>query len=112
VVLLRQYGFYGDYGMRSILHRFLLCLFGTVCILLWEVTMLADYKPWEEWYMQAILEVSGQKMPERISATRRAIATRLRDLEHDSDHHAERHEIESALRALSTLEEEVKEWQS
>jgi hypothetical protein len=72
--------------------------------------MLADHKPWEEWYMQTILEVSGQKMPERINETRRAIARRLQDLEHDSDHHAERHEIESALRALSMLEEEVKEW--
>jgi len=72
--------------------------------------MLADHKPWEEWYMQTILEVSGQKMPERISATRLAIARRLQDLEHDSDHHAERHEIASALRALSMLEDEVKQW--
>jgi hypothetical protein len=72
--------------------------------------MLADHEPWEEWYMQTILEVSGQKMPERISATRQAIARRLQDLEHDSDHHAERHEIESALRALSMLEDEVKQW--
>jgi hypothetical protein len=72
--------------------------------------MLADHKPWEERYMQTILEVSGQKMPERISATRRAIARRLHDIEHDSDHHAERHEIERALRALSMLEDEVGDW--
>ena len=39
--------------------------------------MLADAKRWEDWYMQTILEVSGQKMPERISATRRAIATKV-----------------------------------
>jgi hypothetical protein len=74
--------------------------------------MLADAKRWEDWYMQTILEVSGQKMPERISATRRAIARRLLDLEHDSDHHAERHEIDSALRALSMLEGEVQDWKS
>jgi hypothetical protein len=72
--------------------------------------MLADAKRWEDWYMQTILEVNGQKMPGRISATRHAIAGRLHDLEHDSDHHAERHQIESALRALSMLEDEVKEW--
>jgi len=72
--------------------------------------MFAENTDWKERYMQTILEVNGQKMPERISATRRAIARRLRDLEHDSDHHAERHEIESALRALSMLEDEVKQW--
>jgi len=65
---------------------------------------------WEEKYMQTILEVSGQMMTERIAATRQAIAGRLRDLEHNSDHHAERHQIKRALRALSVLEEEVKEW--
>jgi hypothetical protein len=67
---------------------------------------------WEERYMQTILEVNGQKMPERITATRQAITGRLRDLEHDSDHHAERHQIENALRALSVLEGEVKHWKS
>ena len=67
---------------------------------------------WEERYMQTIKEVNGQKMPERIAATRQAITGRLRDLEHDSDHHAERHQIENALRALSMLEGEVQDWKS
>ena len=67
---------------------------------------------WQERYMQTILEVNGQKMPERITATRQAIAGRLQDLEHDSDHHAERHQIENALRALSLLEGEVQHWKS
>jgi hypothetical protein len=67
---------------------------------------------WEESYMQAILEVSGHKMPERITATRQAISGRLHDLEHDSDHHAERHEIDSALRALYILEGEAQHWKS
>jgi hypothetical protein len=65
---------------------------------------------WKEKYMRTVLEVTSQKMPERIAATRQAIAGRLQNLEQDSDHHAERQEIEKALRALSTLEEEVKEW--
>jgi len=70
--------------------------------------MFAENTSWEEKYVQTLLEVNGQKMPERIVATREAIAGRLRDLEHDSDHHAERHKIEDALRALSVLEDEVK----
>jgi hypothetical protein len=72
--------------------------------------MLADNKSWKERYMQTILEVDGEKMPERITATRQAIVGRLRDLEYDSDHHAERHQIENALTALSELEVEVKAW--
>jgi hypothetical protein len=72
--------------------------------------MPAENTSWEERYLQTILEVNGQKMAERISATRAAIAGRLHDLEHDSDHHAERHQIENALRALSQLEVQVQQW--
>ena len=72
--------------------------------------MSAENASWEERYMQTILEVDGQKMPQRITATRQAIAGRLQDLEHDSDHHAERHQIENALRALSQLEAEAQQW--
>ena len=76
------------------------------------MTQVKSVENWEKRYMQTILEVSGQKMPERIAATRQAITGRLRDLEHDSDHHAERHQIENALRALSMLEGEVQHWKS
>jgi hypothetical protein len=72
--------------------------------------MFAENSSWEDRYMQTILEVSGQKMPERITATRQAISGRLHDLEHDSDHHAERQQIENALRALSVLEVETQRW--
>lgn len=65
---------------------------------------------WDELYLRTILEVNGYKMPERITATRQAISGRLHDLEHDSDHHAERHQIENALRALSVLEIETQGW--
>jgi hypothetical protein len=65
---------------------------------------------WEDLYLQTALEVNGQKMKERIAATRQAIAGRLRDLEHDSDHHRERHKIESALNALTVLEAETRNW--
>lgn len=50
-------------------------------------------------------------MPDRIAATRQSITGRLLDLEHDSDHHAERHQIENALRAIS-VEGEVQHWKS
>ena len=65
---------------------------------------------WDELYMRTILEANGHKMPERITATRQAISGRLHDLEHDSDHHAERQQIETALRALSVLEVETQQW--
>src|SRR5450755_5058757 len=72
--------------------------------------MFAENSSWEDRYMQTIQEVNGQKMPERITATRQAISGRLHDLEHDSDHHAEGHQIENALRALSVLEVETQQW--
>jgi hypothetical protein len=65
---------------------------------------------WDELYLGPILEVDGHQMPERITATRQAISGRLHDLEHDSDHHAERQQIENALRALSVLEIETQRW--
>ena len=73
--------------------------------------MLASTESWEKRYLQTILEVNGQKMQERIAMTRQAIAGRLRDLEHDSDHHTERHKMEKALNALETLEAETRNWQ-
>ena len=65
---------------------------------------------WDELYLRTILEVNGHKMPERITATRQAISGRLHDLEHDTDHHAERQQIENALEALSMLEIETQGW--
>jgi hypothetical protein len=60
--------------------------------------------------MRTILEVNATKMPERVAATHQAIAGRLRDLEHDSDHHGERHQVENAVNALSALEVEAQRW--
>ena len=69
-------------------------------------------KPWEEEYLRAALEVDGQKMPERIIAAREAVVGRLKDLEGSSDHHAERQEMQSALAALTNLEDETHIWPS
>ena len=70
--------------------------------------MLAQNKKWQQLYEQAVMEGDPQKIPERIADTREAIAGRLRDLEHDSDHHSERHRIEDALFALAVQEREMK----
>ncbi len=65
---------------------------------------------WVESYLHAALEVDGQAMPGRIAAARNAVAGRLKDLEGNSDHHAERHEMQLALAALTCLEDETRIW--
>jgi phage I-like protein len=76
-----------------------------------ENTMSPSFdKQWVEAYLRAALEVDGQKMPERIVAAREAVTGRLKDLEGNTDHHAERHEMQSALAALTSLEDETRIW--
>lgn len=65
---------------------------------------------WVKSYLRAALEVDGEKMPGRILAAREAVAARLKDLEGNSDHHAERHEMQSALAFLTCLEDETRIW--
>jgi hypothetical protein len=65
---------------------------------------------WVEAYLRAALEVDGQKMRERILTVREAVARRLKELEGNSDHHAERREIQAALVALMMLEDEASLW--
>jgi hypothetical protein len=63
---------------------------------------------WEVVYHCAVLEVDRQLIPERIVAARQAIRERLRALTGDPDHHAERKQLEDALRALAVLKAEAK----
>jgi hypothetical protein len=65
---------------------------------------------WQAAYHSAVLEVDREKMPERIVAARQAISNRLRGLYGNPDHHAEREQIEDALRALAVLEAEIRNW--
>lgn len=67
-------------------------------------------KNWVESYLTAALEVDGRKMPGRTSAAREAVADRLQDLKGNPDHHAERSEMQSALAALTCLEDEASNW--
>jgi hypothetical protein len=82
-------------------------LFWYVSVLIQEgLHMPAGNETWKHLYERAIFEVDSQKITERISAARQAIAGRLQDLEHDSDHHAERHRMDDALKLLTMLEAE------
>ena len=63
-------------------------------------------KPWFEVYKAAMLEIDPQKLPERVVAAREAILLRLKNIEGDADHHAERQQIDDALSGLRTLERE------
>jgi hypothetical protein len=62
---------------------------------------------WVELYLRAALEVDGQETPWRIVTAREAVAARLKDLEGNRNHHAERHEMQSALAALICIEDET-----
>jgi hypothetical protein len=66
---------------------------------------------WEEFYRLAVLEVDGQKMPERISTATEAITGRLREIEGNRDHREEGGRLEHALHALKVLATETAVWQ-
>ena len=53
-----------------------------------------------------MLELVPEKLPERVVAAKGAVHLRLKEIEGDSDHHAERQEIEDALNNLRVLERE------
>jgi hypothetical protein len=65
---------------------------------------------WVKAYLRAALEVDARKMRGRIATAREAVARRSKDLEGNSDHHAERHEMQLALAALTSLEGETRIW--
>ena len=75
-----------------------------------RVLAMTNHERWIEKYVQAALEVRGELMLDRINAARKAIAERLKQLEGDSNHHSERHQIGSALVSLMVLEEESHRW--
>jgi hypothetical protein len=66
--------------------------------------MFAEDKPWFRACRVAILELDPQKLPGRILTAKEAVHLRLKDIQHDTDHHAERQQIENALNSLRMLE--------
>lgn len=50
----------------------------------------SEDKPWFERHKAAMLELDPQTLPGRIVAAKDAVQLRLKDIEGDSDHHAER----------------------
>lgn len=61
-------------------------------------------KPWFEVYKAAVLELEPEKLPGRIVEAKEAVQMRLKDIQGDTDHREERHQIEDALNNLRTLE--------
>jgi hypothetical protein len=63
----------------------------------------AKSQPWFNLYNAALLELNPKRLTERVDAAEMAIHGRLRDLQHDSNHHEERTLIVDAERNLSFL---------
>ena len=61
---------------------------------------------WFRVYKAALLELDPQKLPARIGAAKEKVRLRLEEIQGDSDHHAERQQIEDALNNLRVLEQE------
>ena len=68
--------------------------------------LTSENKPWFALYKVAMLELDPEMLPERIVAATDAVRLRLKDVQGDPDHHAEREEIEDALNNLRILERE------
>ena len=68
--------------------------------------LASEDKSWFEVYKAALLELDPQKLPERIGAAKEKVRLRLEEIRGDSDHHAERQQIEDALNSLRVLERE------
>lgn len=60
-------------------------------------------QPWYRLYASAVLELEKKDVSKQVDAAEAAIHGRLRDLQHDSDHHEERKLIEDAQRTLAFL---------
>ena len=60
-------------------------------------------QPWYALYAATMVELDHKLLLKRMEATEAAIQARLHDLRHDSDHHAERQEIDDAIRNLTLL---------
>lgn len=63
----------------------------------------AESQPWYQLYAVAVIELDPKRLIECADATEAAIQGRLRDLQHDSDHHKERELMEDAQRTLKFL---------
>jgi hypothetical protein len=63
----------------------------------------ATSQPWYSLYAAAMVELNHKVLLERMNDTETAIEARLHELRHVSDHHAERQEIDDAIRNLTLL---------
>jgi hypothetical protein len=65
----------------------------------------AKSQPWFDLYNAALLELNPQRLTERVDAAEAAIHGRLRDLQHDSNHHEERKLYTSLQRQMVKSEQ-------
>ena len=63
----------------------------------------ATSQPWYVLYADTVRELDRNLLLEGMAATEAAIESRLYDLRHDSDHHAERQAIDDAIRNLTLI---------
>jgi hypothetical protein len=62
---------------------------------------------WQIPYKHALVELNRSRLGHRIAAAESAMFNRLRMIEGDGDHHAERRAIEDAQRALHVLKRDA-----
>ena len=65
---------------------------------------------WQQLYESALLEFDKNKLSGRVQAAESAMNNRLASIAGDSDQHAEREAIESALFGLNYLKRELAEY--
>ena len=63
----------------------------------------AKSQSWYQLCAAAVMELDPQQLIERVAVAEAAIQARLRDLQHDSDHHEERQRMKDAQRTLAFL---------
>jgi len=63
----------------------------------------AESQLWYQLCAAAVVELDPKRLIERVDAAEAAIQGRLRDLQHDSNHHEERQLMADAQRTLAFL---------
>jgi hypothetical protein len=65
-----------------------------------------QYPEWQKPFQDALVELDGSKLPERIAVAEAAILSRLQAMSGTGEHSSERRAIEDALSSLRVLRRE------
>jgi hypothetical protein len=66
-----------------------------------------ESKDWNQLYKDALLEVDGSKLAERIELASNAVQARLREIVELADDSRQRNDLMDALRTLQALRREI-----